>query len=103
MRNPRELGSARDDAVPIRFGYIRWIEPRPKMTPLDRPTRDDGRIGAKMGRLMTTTRQVHERDRPVHPSEGSVAALDSLTEQGIKLVITDAPMDHVLKLADKEQ
>jgi ABC transporter substrate binding protein (PQQ-dependent alcohol dehydrogenase system) len=39
-------------------------------------------------------------DMPVHPDDDPGAALSSLAEQGTKLVLSDLPVDRLLKVAD---
>jgi ABC transporter substrate binding protein (PQQ-dependent alcohol dehydrogenase system) len=100
------IQQARADAATIRIGYIRWINPRPTISLLDRPARDNGIAGAKMaiddnnttGRFMN--QQFELTDRQVRPSDDPVSALNDLTGQAITLVMTDAPAEQVLKLAD---
>jgi len=97
---------ARADVATIRIGYIRWVEPRPTISLLDKPARDAGLAGAKMaiadnnttGRFMN--QQFELVDRRVSPDEDPVAALGELAGEGIALLMTDAPADQVLKLAD---
>lgn len=90
----------------IQVGYLRWVEPRPTISLLDKPARDNGLAGAKLamddngttGRFMGQSFQL--TDATLRAGDDAVAALGKLAGQGILLVLTDAPGDVVLKLAD---
>ena len=97
------------DAAPAildtRIGYLRWVERRPVISLLDQPPTDDGLAGAKLGLddNNTTGRFMNQAftlaDVPVRAASDIVAELKTLTDQGIRLVLTDAPGPLVLKLA----
>ena len=40
--------AARSDATSVEVGYLRWLEPRPTISLLDKPPPDDGLAGAKL-------------------------------------------------------
>lgn len=96
---------ARADAATISIGYIRWMERTPTISLLDRPTRDDGLAGAKLGLEDNNTtgrflgQQYELTDAPVRASDDVGAKLADLTKNGVALVLTDVPADRVLALS----
>jgi ABC transporter substrate binding protein (PQQ-dependent alcohol dehydrogenase system) len=90
----------------VQVGYLRWTEPRPTISLLDKPAPDDGLAGAKLamddnnttGRFMGQSYAL--TDVPLRGDDDSVAELGKLAGQGIRLVLTDMPADGVVKLAD---
>ncbi len=90
----------------VQVGYLRSVEPRPTISLLDKPARDNGLAGAKlaMDDNDTTGRFMNQRfqltDVKLREDDDPVAALGKLAGQGILLVLTDLPGDAVLKLAD---
>lgn len=90
----------------IQVGYLRWTEPHPAISLLDKPSPDNGLAGAKlaMDDNDTTGRFMGQRfqltDVSLRGDDDPVAALGKLAEQRILLVLTDLPGDAVLKLAD---
>ncbi len=90
----------------IRIGYIRSTARIPTISLLDKPAPNNGLAGAQLaladnnttGRFMGQTYELV--DAPVGPDDDPLAALKTLTDQGIMLVLTDLPGDAVLKLAD---
>lgn len=100
------IGEARADAAAIRVGYIRWMERRPTISFLDLQAPDDGLAGAKlaMDDNNTTGRFIGQQydltDFPMREDDDPAAALGTLGDRDIALVLTDIPADRVLKLAD---
>jgi ABC transporter substrate binding protein (PQQ-dependent alcohol dehydrogenase system) len=98
---------AHADAAVVQVGYLRWLEPLQTISLLDKPPPDDGLAGAKLamrdndttGRFMNQAFELV--DTSVHADDDAVAAMDALTQRGIRLVLTDLPGDRLLKLADK--
>lgn len=90
----------------IQVGYLRWVEPHPTISLLDKPARDNGLAGAKlaMDDNDTTGRFMGQRfqltDVKLREGDDPVAALGKLAAKGILLVLADLPGDLVLKLAD---
>ncbi len=97
--------AARADAATVQVGYLRWTEPQPTISLLDKQPPDGGLAGAKlaMSDNDTTGRFMNQRfelsDAPVRGDDDLVAMLTSLTDRGIALVLTDVPADRLLKLA----
>jgi ABC transporter substrate binding protein (PQQ-dependent alcohol dehydrogenase system) len=97
---------ARSDPAPVQVGYLRWTEPRPTISLLDRSPPDDGIAGAKLaisdnnttGRF--TNQQFELSDAPVRVDDDPVAILVGLAERGIVLILSDLPADRLLTLAD---
>ena len=90
----------------IKIGYLRWTEPRPTISLLDKPTPDNGLAGARLALddNNTTGRFMGQRfeltDVPLRGDDDPVAELGKLASQDILLVLADAPGETVLKLAD---
>ena len=90
----------------VQVGYLRWTEPHPTISLLDKPARDNGLAGAAlaMDDNDTTGRFMGQRfqltDVKLRGDDDAVAALGKLAGQGILLVLTDLPGGAVLKLAD---
>ena len=88
------------------IGYIRDVRPRPTISLLDKPASNDGLAGAKLAMEddNTTGRLIGQRfeltDVPLREDDDAVAELAKLAQGGIMLVLTDAPGEVVLKLAD---
>jgi ABC transporter substrate binding protein (PQQ-dependent alcohol dehydrogenase system) len=97
---------ARADPAVIRVGYLRWLEMRQTISLLDKPAPDNGLAGARLamsdndttGRFMNQAFELV--DTPVRADDAPATALGSLSEQGIKLALSDLPADRLLKLAD---
>jgi ABC transporter substrate binding protein (PQQ-dependent alcohol dehydrogenase system) len=98
--------AARSDATSVEVGYLRWLEPRPTISLLEKPSPDNGLAGAKLAMSDNNTtghfmnQQFDLVDAPVHADDDPVAILTGLTDRGITLIVTDLPADHLLKLAD---
>ncbi len=95
-----------DTPAAVRMGYIRSTVRNPTISLLDKPAPNNGLAGAQLaladnnttGRFMGQTFEL--LDEPVGADDDPLAALKTLTDQGITLVLTDLPGDAVLKLAD---
>ena len=96
---------ARSDPATVQVGYLRWTEPQPTISLLDKMPPDDGLAGAKlaMSDNDTTGRFMNQRfelsDNSVRADDDPVAMLTTLTDHGVRLVLTDLPADRLLKLA----
>lgn len=96
---------ARSDPATVQVGYLRWTEPQPTISLLDKMPPDDGLAGAKLamrdndttGRFMN--QQFELSETPVRADDDPVAILATLTDRGVKLILTDVPADRLLKLA----
>jgi ABC transporter substrate binding protein (PQQ-dependent alcohol dehydrogenase system) len=95
-----------DSPEVVKVGYIRWMEHIPTISLLDRPARNDGIAGAQMGMDDNNTtgrflgQQYTITDVPVYPQDDLATKLAGLTQNGVALIITDAPAAQVLQLAD---
>jgi ABC transporter substrate binding protein (PQQ-dependent alcohol dehydrogenase system) len=95
----------RADPAVVRVGYLRWTEPQPTISLLDKPPPDNGLAGARlaMSDNDTTGRFMNQHfeltDAPLRGGDDPVAALSSLTARDIALMLTDAPAEKLLKLA----
>jgi ABC transporter substrate binding protein (PQQ-dependent alcohol dehydrogenase system) len=97
--------AARSDPATVQVGYLRWTEPQPTISLLDKMPPDDGLAGAKLamrdndttGRFMN--QQFELSDTPIRADDDPVAILATLTDRGVKLLLTDVPADRLLKLA----
>jgi ABC transporter substrate binding protein (PQQ-dependent alcohol dehydrogenase system) len=103
---PSIVQRAQAQEAAVQIGYIRWMVRHPTISLLDRQVPNDGLAGAQMGMddNNTTGRfmglQYQMTDAPVYATDDVTAKLGGLTQQGVKLVLTDTPADRVLKLAD---
>jgi ABC transporter substrate binding protein (PQQ-dependent alcohol dehydrogenase system) len=97
---------ARSDANTVQVGYLRWLEPRPKISLLDKSPSDNGLAGARLamsdnnttGRFMN--QQFELSDAPVHEGDDPGAILTTLADRGIVLLLSDVPADRLLLLAE---
>src|SRR5450631_3977910 len=86
---------ARADPATVQVGYLRWTEPRPTISLLDKTPPDGGIAGAKLamsdndttGRFMN--QQFELSDAPVRADDDPVAILAALTDRGVRLFLTD--------------
>ncbi len=70
--------AARSDPSPVQVGYLRWMEPRPTISLLDRAPPDNGLAGAKLaisdnnttGRF--TNQQFELADAPIRADDDPV-------------------------------
>jgi ABC transporter substrate binding protein (PQQ-dependent alcohol dehydrogenase system) len=107
LRALRVLPARADAPVPtVAIGYLRWMERTPTISLLDKPARDDGLAGAKLGLDddNTTGRFMNQDfaliEGRLRADTDPAQALAKLTGQGVALVMTDARAEMVLKLAD---
>jgi ABC transporter substrate binding protein (PQQ-dependent alcohol dehydrogenase system) len=90
----------------INVGYLRQTEPGIAISLLDIPPVDDGVAGAKMAieDNNTTGKFLSQRftleDIKLKESDDPAAAIRTLGERGINLIIADLPPDALLKAAD---
>ncbi len=95
----------RADAGVVSIGYIRWQEPRPTISLLDRPAPDNGLAGAKLAISDNNTtghfmnQQFELADTPIQPGDAPESVLTTLTDNGTTLILTDVPADRLLSLA----
>ncbi len=96
---------ARADPATVQVGYLRWTEPQPTISLLDKTPPDGGLAGAKLAISDndTTGRFMNQRfelsDAPVRADDDPAAILATLTDRGVRLILTDLPADRLLKLA----
>ena len=92
-------------ATVIQAGYLRWIEPRPNISLIEKPAPDNGLAGAKLAVVDNNTTgrflgQSHELlDVPVRAGDDLAAALGGLADRGVSLLITDVPAGQLAQLA----
>src|SRR6516225_4184627 len=99
-------GAARSDPATVQVGYLRWLEPRPTISLLDRSPPDNGLAGAKLamsdnnttGRFMN--QQFELTDAPARGDDDPVSILAALADRGIGLLLVDLPADRLLPVAD---
>jgi ABC transporter substrate binding protein (PQQ-dependent alcohol dehydrogenase system) len=99
-------GVARSDPAEVQVGYLRWLEPRPTISLLDKSPPDNGLAGAKLamsdnnttGRF--TNQQFELADAPVRADDVPASILATMADRGIGLLLTDLPADRLLSLAD---
>jgi ABC transporter substrate binding protein (PQQ-dependent alcohol dehydrogenase system) len=95
-----------DDTAVVQVGYLRWTEPRPTISLLDKAAPDNGLAGAKLAMRDndTTGRFMNQRfeltDAQVREDDDPAAVLATLTDRGIRLILADLPADRLLKLAN---
>jgi ABC transporter substrate binding protein (PQQ-dependent alcohol dehydrogenase system) len=95
----------RADPATVQVGYLRWTEPQPTISLLDKTPPDGGIAGAKLamsdndttGRFMN--QQFELSDAPVRADDDPVAIVTALTDRGIRLFLTDLPADRLLRVA----
>jgi ABC transporter substrate binding protein (PQQ-dependent alcohol dehydrogenase system) len=93
------------DTATVQVGYLRWTEPQPTISLLDKTPPDGGLAGAKLAISDndTTGRFMNQRfelsDAPIRADDDPVAILAAQTDRGIHLFLTDVPADRLLKLA----
>ncbi len=99
-------GAARSDPASVQVGYLRWLEPRPTISLLDRSSPDNGLAGAKLAMSDNNTtgsfmnQQFELSDAPVRADDDPVNILAVLADRGIRLVLSDLTADRLLALAD---
>jgi ABC transporter substrate binding protein (PQQ-dependent alcohol dehydrogenase system) len=99
-------GAARSDPATVQVGYLRWLEPRPTISLLDKSPADRGLAGARlaMSDNNTTGRFMNQQfelvDAPLRADGDPVSILTSLVDRGILLLLSDVPADRLLSLAE---
>ena len=89
----------------VGIAYLRWMERRPTISLLDKPAADDGLAGARLAinDNNTTGRFINQQfaltDTPIRQDDDPVTALQSITAQGVTLVLTDMPAEKLLAAA----
>jgi len=99
-------GAAWSDPATVQVGYLRWLEPRPTISLLDKSPPDNGLVGAKLamsdnnttGRFMN--QQFELTDAPARGDDDPVSILAALADRGIGLLLVDLPADRLLPVAD---
>ncbi len=99
-------GAAHSDAATIQVGYLRWLEPRPTISLLDKSPSNNGLAGARLamndnnttGRFMN--QQFELSDAPVRDGDDPAAILTTLADRGVVLLLSDVPADRLLLLAE---
>jgi ABC transporter substrate binding protein (PQQ-dependent alcohol dehydrogenase system) len=94
------------DALDVKIGYLRATEVHPTISLLDMPADNDGIAGALLavrdnnttGRFLRHTYALEEMR--LKDGEDPGAAVATLAERGVLLVIADLPADALLKAAD---
>jgi ABC transporter substrate binding protein (PQQ-dependent alcohol dehydrogenase system) len=98
--------AARADGPTLQVGYLRWLEPHPTISLLDKPAPDNGLAGAKLAMAdnNTTGRFMNQQfelvDTPIRSGDDSVTLMTGLADHGIALILSDCPADTLLKLAE---
>src|ERR1700731_4732266 len=98
--------SASTDAAEINIGYLRRAEPKSTLSLIEVPAANDGVAGARLaiddnnttGRFLD--QQFSLEDVRVLPGDDPAAAITTLAERGVALIIADLPADPLLKAAD---
>jgi len=99
------IPQSRADEASVRIGYIRSADRRPAISFLDKPAPDEGLAGARIAinDNNTTGRFINQQfellDAPLRDGDEPADAIKSIVEQGISLVVTDAPSGLLLDIA----
>jgi ABC transporter substrate binding protein (PQQ-dependent alcohol dehydrogenase system) len=97
---------ARSDPGVVQIGYLRWLEPHPTISLLDKPPADNGLAGATLAIKdnNTTGRFINQQfalsDAQVRADDNAAAILAGLADQGVRLMLSDLPAEALLTLAD---
>lgn len=90
----------------MQIGYLRWVEPRPTISLLDKAAPDNGLAGANLAIKdnNTTGRFINQQfeltDTPVRADDDPANILATLAEKNCLLILSDLPAEPLLKLAD---
>lgn len=92
----------------VKVGFLRQAHGKDTISILDIPAPDDGFAGARLaavdnnttGKFLNQTYTVEEV--PLKQGDDPVAALKTLIEHGVTLVLADLPAPDLLKIADAE-
>ncbi|WP_156898059.1 ABC transporter substrate-binding protein [Methylocapsa acidiphila] len=95
-----------DDAVEVKVGFIRAPHVRETISILDIPAEDDAIAGARLavednnttGRFLGQSFSIE--DRLLKAGDDPLAAMNSLVEHGVSLLLVDLPAAQILALAD---
>jgi ABC transporter substrate binding protein (PQQ-dependent alcohol dehydrogenase system) len=94
------------EAVSVRVGYLHAPEEKNTISLLDKPAPNNGLAGAQlaMDDNNTTGRFLNQsfslEDVTVGPGDDAASAVKALADKGVSLIITDLPVDQLLKAAD---
>src|SRR5262249_44699847 len=94
------------DELDIRIGYLRLVEQRATLSPLQMPAENGGVAGAKLGieDNNTTGKFLNQRfsldEVRLDPTDDPQAAVTALAGRGARLIVADLPADALLKAAD---
>lgn len=93
-------GQAGAADAPLRIGYMRWPDRQPTISLLDKPAPDAGLAGARLAIAdnNTTGQFIGQQFELV-----DAYSLDGIAEQGVVLILTDAPAEPLLKMAVQAQ
>ncbi len=93
----------------VRVGYLRWPDRQPTISLLDKPAPNDGLAGARLGITdnNTTGQFINQHfdltDQTLHDGDDPAQVLDAVAEQGVALMMTDAPAAMLLEFAAAAQ
>lgn len=94
------------DSATLHVGYLRWTEPHPTISLLDKPPPNDGLSGAQLAINDNNTtgqflnQQFNLADTLIRPGDDPVAMVSGLLERDILLILSDLPAESLLKVAD---
>lgn len=97
---------AQADAATLQVGYLRWLEPHPTISLLDKPAADNGLAGAKLAMLDNNTtgrfmdQQFQLVDTPLRSGDDAASLLKGLADHGVTLTLSDCPAEELLKMAE---
>src|SRR5262249_56517283 len=97
--------SACAGAAEINIGYLRRADPKPTLSLVRTPAKDDGIAGARLAidDNNTTGRFLNQHfsleDVPLAGDANAVAATIALAESGVSLVVADLPAGELLNAA----
>lgn len=100
--------AAQADTTTLKVGYLRWLEPHPTISLLDKPAADNGLAGATLAMLdnNTTGRFMNQQfqlvDTPVRSGDAAASLLKGLADQGVTLTLSDCPAEELLKMAEAD-
>jgi ABC transporter substrate binding protein (PQQ-dependent alcohol dehydrogenase system) len=98
--------AAHSDPAAVQVGYLRWLEPHPTISLLDKPSPDNGLAGAKLAMVDNNTtgrfmnQQFELADAPVRAGDDPVRTLSALADRGVVLLLSDLPAERLLGLAE---
>ncbi|WP_141703970.1 ABC transporter substrate-binding protein, partial [Methylobrevis pamukkalensis] len=92
----------------IRIGYVVWSEKQLTLSLSQTPPDDLGIAGARSGIKDNNTTGTFTKQqfslvtREAGDTEAALAALKALHDEGVRFIVTDAPADTLLAMADSE-